>query len=128
MKPTNSEYEGGFITAQVKRGEAFNINNVAEAGNVTVVEFYTDKCSGCVRLHQDLKKFLAVRSDVVVKQIHMPDNWSVAWAKRKYGLAIGSTPHIYLFDSEGRVVANDEDLDKSAFKRKTRVREQYLLI
>lgn len=116
MKESSAELEGGILDSREQRDAEFNVNNIAERGNVTVVEFYTDKCTGCIRLHQHFKKFLNVRSDVVVKQVRMPDNWSVDWAKRQYGLAIGSTPHIFIFDELGNVIANDDGNNKDGFK------------
>lgn len=116
MKESNAELEGGIFASREQRGAKFDINNITERGNVTVVEFYTDKCTGCIRLHQHFIKFLNVRSDVVVKQVHMPDSWSVEWAKRQYGLAIGSTPHIYIFDALGNVIENDDGNNKDGFK------------
>ena len=116
MKESNAEYEGGIFPSRKREGAGFDVNSLAEKGNVTVVEFYTDKCVGCIRLHQHFKRFLSVRSDVIVKQVHMPDDWSVRWAEGQFNLSINSTPHIYIFDALGNVVANDDGNDKAGFK------------
>lgn len=96
-------------------GTGFNVERLAQPGLITVVEFYTDTCPGCKRLKQHYKRFLKQRPDVAVRRVWMPDNWSVAWAKSQFGLDIGGTPHIQIYDAQGELVAADEGNDKDGF-------------
>ena len=116
MKESSAEYEGGFIEVNINPYKEFDIHDVAEIGNITVVEFYTKICSGCITLDGYLKRFLTLRDDVIVKQILMPDNWNEEWAMNKYGLDIRATPHIYIFDDKGNMLEEDVGLHKPAYK------------
>lgn len=96
-------------------GADFSVDAPAEPGAPTIVEFYTDSCTGCQRLHQHYKRFLAVRPDVVVRQVHMPDNWNVDWARQRFHQEIGSTPHILIYGADGQLLAGDVGLQKAGF-------------
>ena len=107
--------EAGIRRIAVSPGSVFDADELAEPGSLTIVEFYTDSCPGCRSLHQHYKRFLALRPDVAVRQVRMPDKWSVNWAMRMYGLEIGSTPHIHIYDSQGQALAMDVGRKKEGF-------------
>ena len=107
--------ESGIQQLKGEGGSSFDPTDLAQPGLVTVVEFYTDACPGCKRLRQHYKRFLKQRPDVAVRRVWMPDNWSVVWAQRHFGLDIGSTPHIHIYDAQGQPVAVDVGNDKAGF-------------
>jgi len=115
MTPMEVMSESGVRHVGVTPGSDFDADDLAEPGSLTIVEFYTDACSGCRSLHQHYQRFLALRPDVAVRQIRMPDKWSVNSAMRMYGLSIGSTPHIHIYDPQGQALAKDEGRNKAGF-------------
>lgn len=100
-------YEGGY---------GFDVNDLAVPGQSTIVEFYVSWCSACKKLDKSLNRFIKVRPDIVIKQIKMKDKWNVRWAKEQYGLNITGTPHVVLFNGEGKVIAQDEGKNKKALR------------
>jgi len=100
----------GAITAP------FDASRYVEQGVFTVVELYTDGCSGCKLLHSQYPQFLRVRPDVAVRQVHIPEDWQVAQMQQEFGVAMVSTPHILIYDTQGKLVAGDAGTTKSGFK------------
>ena len=97
-------------------GAGFDINELSSYGQVTVVDFYVSWCSACKRLSSDYKKFLKARPDVAIRRVKMKDKWNEQWAMQKYGLDIKTTPHVLIFDAEGRLIVQDAGGDKSGLK------------
>lgn len=102
-----SEYQGGIETITNTNPRRFNVNDLAEPGQLTVVEFYTESCGACKKLRRHYDKFLKLRPDVAIKRVRMPDRWSVKWARRQFHLNIGATPFIHIYDTQGELIAAD---------------------
>jgi len=101
--------DGGGIEILTNQGGTwFNVNDLAEPGHITVVEFYTESCGACRRLRGHYNKLLPLRPDLVVKRVKMPDRWSVQWARRQFHLNIGATPFIHIYDASGELIAADD--------------------
>lgn len=94
----------------------FDASRYAERGVFTVVELYAEWCSGCKLLHSQYPQFLRVRPDVAVRLVHIPENWQVAQMQREFGVEIASTPHILIYDTQGKLVAGDAGTTKAGFK------------
>jgi len=108
--------EGAGIKVLTQQGGAgFNVYDLPVPGLMTIVEFYTESCPGCKKLKSQYKRFLKVRPDVAVRRVRMPDDWQPDWAKRQFGLMIGSTPHVLVFNENGEPVAMDEGENKAGF-------------
>lgn len=110
-----SDQAGGIETVSLDDTDGFDLQSLAEPERIVIVEFYTKRCPGCRRLHQHFQRFLPLRPDVVVKRVEMPDDWTPEWAANRYQLAIGSTPHIVIFDAQGVQLAADDGLNKKGF-------------
>jgi len=93
----------------------FAVTELAEPDRVTIIEFYTESCLGCRRLKAHYRKFLPLRPDIMVKRVRMPDNWTPDWAYNRFHLNIAATPHILIFDANGKLVAADTGFDKDGF-------------
>ena len=86
----------------------FNEKDYIVPGQPTVIELYTDSCSGCRLLDGHLKTFLKLRPDVVVKQIRLDDYWNSEEMLDNYNINIAKTPHIIIYDAAGNLIAKDE--------------------
>lgn len=108
--------QSGIQDRSTVGGSGFNINELSSYGQITVVDFYVSWCSACKKLSADYTKFLKARPDVAIRRVKMKDKWDEAWAMQNYGLDIKTTPHILIFDSEGRLIVQDEGGDKRGLK------------
>lgn len=107
--------DAGIKVLTQQGGADFNVYNLAVPGRITIVEFYTESCPGCQKLERQYVRFLKVRPDVAIRRVQMPDDWQPEWAKRKFGLTIASTPHVLIFNANGKPVARDDGNDKAGF-------------
>lgn len=94
----------------------FRVSHLSEPNVYTIVVFSNRKCPACRRLNGMLKRFLALRPDVAVRQVNMPPDWSRAWAKATYGVDIAATPHVHLYDPERKLVGQDAGLTNRGAK------------
>lgn len=93
----------------------YSIDDLAEWDIFTVVVFYTETCLACRQLNGGLKQFLEIRPDVAIREVRMPKYWSTDWASSAYGLDIGSTPHVRVYDPQRQLLAKDEGLHKEGY-------------
>jgi hypothetical protein len=84
-------------------------------GAFTVLYFHTDSCPGCRRLNSDLKRFIQVRPDVVVRRFDLGYQWSSVNAYNTYGLRINKTPFIHIYGPDGSLIAEDVGTGSDAF-------------
>lgn len=106
----NSEYamaEGSGIREVEFDTERYDYTREVVEGAHTVLYFYSDSCYGCRLLHSQLPRFLVVRPDVAVRKFNLGARWSGDQAYNTYGLRIGKTPFIHVYDPEGNVIAAD---------------------
>ena len=108
--------QSGIKIVESYGGMAFDVNELAVPGQVTVVDFYVSWCRGCRKLSADYKTFINVRPDVAIRRVKMKDKWNTLWAKKQYGLDIATTPHVLIFDSEGKVLVQDLGNNKQGLK------------
>ncbi len=94
----------------------FNVGNLAEARVFTVVHFGSRTCPACKFLDTNLKDFLELRPDVVVKRIELGTPLNLYAASKLYHLQIHVVPHIQIYDPHTRLVATDKLLDGEAFE------------
>ena len=92
-----------------------DLHSLAEFGMFTVVELYTDSCPACRRLKKIYDRFLPLRPDVSVRRVNIQSNWKVKEASEKYSVNIRATPHVLIFDKNGRLMTEDEGKDKTAY-------------
>ncbi len=105
----------GIKIIKTNGGPDFDVNRLAEPGQITVVEFYTTWCPTCKKLNQVYQSFVKVRPDVAIRRVQMKDKWHTAWAKKQYGLDITGTPHVLLFDQQGKLVSQDNGNNRPAY-------------
>lgn len=86
----------------------FDAEDYIVSGQPTVIELYTDSCTGCRQLDGHLKTFLKIRPDVVVKQIRLDDYWTPEEMLESYNINIAKTPHIIIYDAAGNLIAKDD--------------------
>jgi len=108
--------QSGIKTLKTSGGSNFDVQDLAVYGQVTVVDFYVSWCSACKKLAADYKRFTKARPDVVIRHVKMKDKWNERWAKAQYGLDIKTTPHVLIFDAEGRLLTQDQGNDKQGLK------------
>ncbi len=93
----------------------FVADKYIENGQPTIFDFYTDNCKGCKILDGHLNNFLAIRDDVIVRKIRLDTYWQPDDILENHKIDIGSTPHIIIYNPEGKLVAEDKGQDKSGF-------------
>ena len=109
------EYEKGSSIEEVRVDGAFDPMDFVERGQPTVIEFFSDACPGCKQLEGHLRKFVALRPDVVVNQIKLDRYWNPESVEQAYGIQIQSIPHILIYGPDGKLIAADEGEDKEGF-------------
>ena len=95
--------------------ETTDLHSLAEFGMFTVVELYTDSCSACRKLKKNYDRFLPLRPDVSVRRVNIQSNWRVKETSEKYSVNIRATPHILIFDKNGKLMTQDDGKDKTAY-------------
>jgi thiol-disulfide isomerase/thioredoxin len=104
--PTGQDPTGGGIE-QISLDGRFDPRVHVVDGQPTVIEFYSDYCPGCRKLHQSYVRFLDERPDVAVRQVHLPDDWSPQDLFRNHGVLIRAIPHVIIFGPDGSLLAMD---------------------
>jgi thiol-disulfide isomerase/thioredoxin len=97
---------GGGIEEIVLRGRFDPLEHVVD-GQPTLIEFSADYCPGCRALHRSYDRFLAVRPDVAVRQVNLPDDWNPEEISRRHGVLIRAIPHVIVFGPDGDLLAMD---------------------
>ena len=95
--------------------ETTDLHSLSEFGMFTVVELYTDSCSACRKLKKNYDRFLPLRPDVSVRRVNIQSNWRVKETSEKYSVNIRATPHILIFDKNGKLMTQDDGKDKTAY-------------
>ena len=108
--------QSGIKDRSTVGGAGFDVNELSAYGQVTVVDFNVSWCSACKRLAKDYQKFLKARPDVAIRSVKMKDKWNEKWALERYSLDIKTTPHILIFDAQGRLITQDIGSDKAGLK------------
>jgi hypothetical protein len=116
VAPGSMVFEGGTNIQKVNLVGAFDANDLIEQGQPTVIEFYSNRCPGCIQLNGHLKQFVNLRPDVAVQQILLSDYWRPDDVLNAYKVNIRSVPHIIIYGPDGNLVARDEGMDKSGFE------------
>jgi thiol-disulfide isomerase/thioredoxin len=104
--PLGLDPTGGGIQ-QIELQGRFDPTAHIVQGQPTIIEFYSDFCPGCRRLHQSYVSFLAARPDVAVRQVHLPDDWDPRAFLREHGVLIRAIPHVMVFGPDGSLLAMD---------------------
>lgn len=107
--------EGAGIREVDVDTERYDYSSEIVKGTYTILYFYSDSCHGCRLLHSQLPKFLKVRPDVAVRMFDLGDEWSGDDAYNTYGLRIGKTPFIHIYDPDGELVAEDVGRESEGF-------------
>lgn len=102
------EYENYSGKEEAYLNDVFDAKDYIVSGQPTIIELYTDSCSGCRLLEGHLKTFLKIRPDVVVKQIRLDEYWKPEEMLNSYNINIAKTPHIIIYDASGELIAKDE--------------------
>jgi len=85
-------------------------------GSITILYFHSNSCPACRILMKDLNKFLRVRPDVVIKKFDLGDDWSVDDAYNTYTLRISMVPFIYIYGSDGKLIAKDNENERHGYE------------
>ena len=93
--------------AKIELQGRFDPTAYAIAGQPTVIEFYSDNCPGCRRLHQMYERFLKARPDVAIRQVHLRDGWDPRDFYVEHGVLIRAVPHVIVFGPDGSLLAMD---------------------
>ncbi|MGD9074246.1 MAG: thioredoxin family protein [Desulfobacteraceae bacterium] len=110
------EFETGSGIQEVTPYDPFNAEDYVEPDQPSIIELYSSSCPGCKRLHGHLKRFLKVRPDVVVTQIHLGRYWSSEDVWNSYRVDVYSVPHIIIYGPNGKLIAKDNGKDKSGLE------------
>jgi hypothetical protein len=109
-------FEEGAGIERVGIEGAFHGDDYIEPGQPTIIEFYSEICAGCKKLHEHYKKFLRIRPDVAVMQIRLDPHWRPQHIWEDHQVEIATTPHIIIYGPDGKLIAQDDGKDKSGFK------------
>ena len=110
------EFEAGSGIQEVTPYHPFNVEDYVEPDQPTIIELYSSSCPGCKRLHDHFRRFLRVRPDVAVTQIHLGRYWSSKDAWNSYRVDVYSVPHIIIYGPNGKLIAEDNGKDKSGLE------------
>jgi hypothetical protein len=91
-------------------------DDLAQPGLFTIVVFDSPECPACHRLYDALNMFFKIRPDVAIRQVHMPKKWSRRWARAAYGLEIGGTPHVHVYNPHRELIGQDIGRDRAGYK------------
>ena len=107
------EFEAGSGIQEVTADAPFNAEDYLEPGQPTIIELYSSSCPGCKLLHDHFRRFLRVRPDVAVTQIHLGRYWSSEAVWQSYRVDVKTVPHIIIYGPNGKLIAEDNGKDKS---------------
>lgn len=101
-----------------KPGVPFDLAPHLVAGQITLVDFYSEFCPPCVRIAPALEKLAAARPDLVVRKldINRPGVQGIDWGSplaQQYGL--NSIPHFKIYDAQGKLIAEGEAASQQLF-------------
>ncbi len=103
-----NEYENYSGKEEAYLNGVFDAKDYIVSGQPTIIELYTDSCSGCRLLEGHLKTFLKIRPDVAVKQIRLDEYWKPEEMLNNYNINVAKTPHIIIYDASGELIAKDD--------------------
>lgn len=102
-------------------------SELALMGSITVVEVRSNTCGICKKLEKKFPAFQNARPDVLIYEVNLPDEGrrhfqsqeaAEKWMKEedeKFEMYnFGGTPHIEIYDSEGKLIIADKGRNKKA--------------
>lgn len=107
-----------LLLNQANPGERFELAPQLVAGQINIVDFYSEFCPPCVRIAPALEKLAAARADIVVRKldINRAGTRGIDWGSplaRQYGL--NSIPHFKIYDAQGKLMAEGDAAGQQVF-------------
>jgi uncharacterized membrane protein YgcG len=85
----------------------FKLPQLAETGTYTIVHFGSRSCPACGLLDDNLRDFLELRPDTIVKRFELEIGWDPDAVSQRYHLDIRELPFVQVYGPEKNLIATD---------------------
>lgn len=89
---------------------------LAEAGKITIVEYYVDWCETCKLMPSYYKTWAKHLPDTAIKRVHLPKDFDFATVSKRHWIQICGVPHFEIIAADGSEFLKDRCQDNAAFQ------------